>query len=300
MASGMILAAGLGTRLRPLTDELPKPLVPLGDAPLLVRVARRLATAGIAPLAFNTHHLAAAFDQRATDPRSRSVDVAALAGLVALHEETILGTAGGVANARAVLGSDEVVVWNGDLEADVDLARLLAAHRSSSRIVTLVVAPREVGEGTLGLDASGDVVRLRGERFGEEVSGGDFLGAHVIGPALVAELPAVGCLVGDVYLLALRRGEKVGSFRHDGPWDDVGSLRAYLAANLRWLGDRNSFRGDGARVEAGILLDQCVIGAQAEVRGQGSLRDVVVWPGAVAFAPLASAIVTPRGIVAVL
>jgi mannose-1-phosphate guanylyltransferase len=289
MASAMILAAGLGTRLRPLTEELPKPLVPLGDEPLLVRAARRLARAKLGPIAFNTHHLAAAF---------AAIDLAGL-GLAALHEPRILGTAGGVANARAILGAGEVLVWNGDLEAEIDLAALIAAHQASSAVATLVVAPRAAGEGTVGLDPRGDVVRLRGERFGDEVSGGDFLGAHLVGEVLVAALPAEGCMVGDVYLPALRRGARLATFRHEGPWDDIGTLRAYLDANQRWLSGRPSFVGAGASVASDVRLDAAVIGAGAVVRGAGDLRSVVVWPGATAIAPLSSAIVTPRGVVEV-
>ncbi|HVY45060.1 MAG TPA: sugar phosphate nucleotidyltransferase, partial [Minicystis sp.] len=154
MASGMILAAGLGTRLRPLTDELPKPLVPLGDRPMIAHAAARLAAAGVAPLAFNVHHLADAFASAALDGL----------GLVALREPRILGTAGGVANARRVLGPGEVVVWNGDLAADLDVGALLGAHVARGLAATLAVAPRPRGEGTVGLDAGGRVVRLRGER----------------------------------------------------------------------------------------------------------------------------------------
>ncbi len=92
----MILAAGLGTRLRPLTDLLPKPLVPVGDRPAVAHVAERLAAAGIREVVLNTHHLAGAFTAEI------------LAGLpIALrvvHEREILGTAGGVANASALLG----------------------------------------------------------------------------------------------------------------------------------------------------------------------------------------------------
>ncbi len=151
----------------------------------------------------------------------------------------------------------------------------------------------------MGVDARGHVVRLRGERFGAEIAGGDFLGAHVIAPALVAALPAVGCVVGDVYLPALRRGERLAAFLHRGPWDDIGTLRAYLDANLRWLSGRPSFAGGGARVASGVRLQGVVIGAGAEVRGAGELRDVVVWPGAIATAPASSAIITPRRIVEV-
>src|SRR5262245_37568354 len=118
MPSAMILAAGLGTRLRPLTDELPKPLVPVGDRPALAHIADQLARAGIHEAVLNTHHLAEAFSAER------------LAGLPIrismIHEPRILGTGGGIANAARALGEGEVVVWNGDILADLDVHALLS------------------------------------------------------------------------------------------------------------------------------------------------------------------------------
>ncbi|MEO7331979.1 MAG: nucleotidyltransferase family protein, partial [Minicystis sp.] len=200
----MILAAGLGTRLRPLTDELPKPLVPIGDRPVVAHIAERLAAAGITEAALNTHHLAEAFTQE--------VLAALPLKLTVVHETAILGTAGGVANAAPALGEGEIIVWNGDILVDLDLGVLIAAHRRRDVPATLVVSLRPVGEGTLGIGQRGEVVRLRGERFGAETSGGDFLGIYAMSPALRARLPHQGCLVGDACLPALRAGEKLGTF----------------------------------------------------------------------------------------
>src|ERR1700722_5417639 len=102
----MILAAGLGTRLRPLTDELPKPLLPVGDVPAVAQVAAVLRDAGFREAVINVHHLAAAFPPAilAAMPLVLRVSL----------EPEVLGTAGGVANAGALLGDGDVVVWNGD------------------------------------------------------------------------------------------------------------------------------------------------------------------------------------------
>src|SRR5262245_2864602 len=176
MPRAMILAAGLGTRLRPLTTELPKPLVPVGDRPVLAHIAEHLARAGILEAALNTHHLAEAFGPS----RLGSLPLR----LTVIHEPVILGTGGGIANAARVLGEGDVIVWNGDILAELDVAALLLAHRTSAALATMAVAPCSSGEGTVGLGAGGEVVRVRGERFGDEVSGGDFLGIVVMGEAL--------------------------------------------------------------------------------------------------------------------
>ncbi len=283
----MILAAGLGTRLRPLTGELPKPLVPVGDRPAVAHVAARLAAAGIGEAVINTHHLAEAF----TAERLAAIPIA----LHVIREAEILGTAGGVANAAALLGEGDVVVWNGDILADVDVGALLAAHRAAGAAATLVVAPRARGEGTVGIDAGGRVARLRGERFGVEVASGDFLGIQALGPELRASFPTPGCLVDDGYRPALRRGLLVATVAVEVEWDDIGTVASYLAANARWLarGGRAAFVHESARVAPGVDPTGSVVGAGAVVTGSGPLRGSVVWPGARAEAPLAGAVITP-------
>lgn len=278
--TAMILAAGLGTRLRPLTDTLPKPLVPVGDAPAIVQIQRHLAAQGIGRVVINSHHLAAAFG-----------GVAWPLPTTLLHETRILGTAGGVANAREQLAPGApLLVWNGDILAEIDVDALFAALPGAAAVWS--VAPRPAGEGTVGLDEQGRVVRLRTFRSGIEARGGDFLGVYVLSPEVLYNLPPEGCMAGDVLGPMLERGGVIQTVDHEKPWDDIGSLPAYLHANLRWLGERSSFVGPGARVDAPV--NKVVVGAGAEVQGEG-LERVVVWPGAKARGPLRDAIVLPPG-----
>lgn len=297
MTRAMILAAGLGTRLRPLTLELPKPLMWLGDRPMVAHIAERLAEGGALAAVLNTHHLAEAFRPEVLEAMPLPLTV--------LHEVEILGTAGGVANARGALGEGDVVVWNGDIVIDLSVRALVEAHKAWGLAATLAVAPRPAGEGTVGLDAEGHVVRLRGERFGVEARGGDFGGVQVIGEELRRALPEQGCLVGDGYLPFLRRGGRLGSVPAPEVWDDIGTVAAYLAANARWLAKARkshegarSFVGAGAQVAPGVDVTGSVIGAGAVVEGEGALRGCVVWPSAAARAPLDRAVVTAGGRVA--
>jgi mannose-1-phosphate guanylyltransferase len=286
--NAMILAAGLGTRLRPLTDELPKPLVPVGDAPAVAHIAARLASAGIRAAALNTHHLADAF----TPARLAALPIA----LRVIHEPEILGTAGGVANARDVLGDGDVLVWNGDILADLDVRALVAAHHASGDAATLVVAR---GADEIGLGADGRLVRLRGKRFGDEAAGAKFLGVYLLSARLRERLPRSGCMAGDVFLPALAAGERLGTFTYEGSWEDIGTIESYLAANRRWLAQRgrDAFVHESARVAPGVEVRGSVIGAGAIVGGSGAVVGSVIWPGARAEAPLAGAVVTPRGAV---
>jgi len=267
--TAMILGAGLGTRLRPLTDVRAKPLVPVGDAPVVAHVARqvRLALAPGGRLVMNVHH--------------RPEEVATWAegdGLLVSREVELLGTAGGVAQAAALLGAGLVLIWNGDILSDFDPRALVAAHRAHAAEATLALVSRSAHEGNVGLASDGRIVRLRQETFGDEARGGDFLGIHVVGEALRGRLPERGCLVGDVYLPALRRGETLRAFETSAGFVDVGSVAQYLAANAAWLAARGltSWAHPTAKVTAPITGS--VVGAGAVIDA-AALRSVV-WPGA--------------------
>jgi len=287
----MILCAGLGTRLRPLTEELPKPLVPIGDRSILAHTAVQLAAAGFRGAVINTHHLPEAFASEISSLPLR---------IEAIHEPVIRGTAGGVAGARALLGPAPVLVWNGDILVQPPVDDLLAAVGQG---LCLAVAPRPVGQGTVGLGADGRVVRLRGERFGDESAGGDYVGVAALGARCLQGLPGEGCLIGDVALPLLRRGDRVWTRPVSGDWTDAGDPGSYLEANLGWLArhanHEGSWLGPGAQLESGVRLSHSVVGAGAQIRGEGPVARCVVWPGATAQAPLSDAIVTRRSVVRV-
>jgi mannose-1-phosphate guanylyltransferase len=285
----MVLAAGLGSRLRPLTDVLPKPLVPVGDRPALAHVLERLTGAGLARVVVNAHHgrekLKAFLDAR---------------GVVMSAEPELLGTAGGVAHAAPLLGAGDVVVWNADILAPIDVRALIAAHNGAPhRAATLVVQPGERGSGSVGLDADGRVVRLRAESIGNETRGGEFVGVHVLGPQLRSGLPARGCLVGDVYIPAMKSGATLQAFEWDAPFFDIGTVARYLEANLDWLTSRGlaSWVDRGAVLAPGVTLEGALVGEAATVLGGGALERCVVWPGASAEAPLVDAVVAPGHVV---
>jgi mannose-1-phosphate guanylyltransferase len=286
MASAIVLCAGFGTRLRPLTEELPKPLVPVGDRSILEHALAGLGRAGITEIVINVHHLAEAFE---------AVLARWPAPVRLVVERDIRGTAGGVAGARAHLASAPVLVWNGDILVDPPLDQLLVGSEPHS--FCFGVAPRAGAEGTVGLNADGHVVRLRGERFGSEVRSGDYVGVLSLGAQLRDALPEHGCLFADSALPLLRAGGVIRSVPVTTPWTDAGDVPSLLAANLAWLEARglDGYVADGAEVARGVRLEGSLVGAGARVIGQGSLVRCLVCPGATAGAPLSDAIVAPSG-----
>ncbi|MFZ5891557.1 MAG: nucleotidyltransferase family protein [Myxococcota bacterium] len=283
----MVLCAGYGTRLRPLTDELPKPLLPFGDRSFLGHALAALGAAGFAEVVVNVHHLREAFERCLPE----------LGGAVRLvHEPVIRGTAGGIAGARPWLGPAPVIALIGD----VVLERVPPGFAESAEFggLTLAVAPRAAGNGTVGIGERGQVVRLRGELFEEEVHGGDYVGLCALGDVALAALPEQGCLVADYALPLLRRGGEVRTFRFtDGyvlPGDD---LRSYWQSQLAWLRERKQahFVGPDVALTAGIELVESLLGPGVVVSGEGRLERVVALPLARVQAPLVDAIVAPSG-----
>jgi mannose-1-phosphate guanylyltransferase len=286
----MVLAAGFGTRLRPLTDELPKPLLPLGDRSLLEHALAAYGASGLGfPVLVNVHHLAAQFVGLLPE----------LGGRVELIiEPEIRGTAGGIAGARARLGPGPVVVTIADVVLECVPPDF--AERAEPDELVLAVAPRPPGVGTVGVGRDGSVVRLRGERFGEEQSGGEYVGLAALGADALARLPERGCLVQDFALPELRRGRSVRTapFEYGAlfPGDD---LAGYLAANLGWLERRGFERyvAPSAEIGQGVELERSLVGRGAHVFGNGRIVDSVILPGAEARAPLERVVVTPSGFV---
>lgn len=280
--NAMVLCAGLGTRLRPLTEWRAKPMVPVGDRPAVEHVFDRLGEFPVRVV--NVHHRPEDVDRWARDH-----DVAVS------REVDLLGTAGGVAHARSLLGEGDVLVWNGDILCELDAGALAEAHRASEAEATLAIVPRPHGEGNVGLSADGLVVRLRKQSFGDEARGADFIGIHVIGAKLRAALPERGCLVGDVYIPALARGARIASFEPDAAFIDVGSIAEYVAANRAWLARRGLSSWAASTSVQNAAIDGSIIGEGARVDAP-ALR-CIVWPGAHVRERIEDAIVTPYGVV---
>jgi mannose-1-phosphate guanylyltransferase len=286
----MILAAGLGTRFRPVSNWTAKALAPVGDRPLLAHILEETRPFG-GPLVINAHHHAAHL-RAFLEGQGPNVFIS--------EEKELLGTAGGLARARPMLGDEDVLVWSGDIRVHLDVQALRRAHEEGAgrEGATLVVNLVTAGAGNVGIDAEGRVVRLRRETVREgEVKGGVFLAIHVFGAGLAGRLPEKGGLIENVYLPALRQGAVFRAWETRGVFHDIGTVATYKAANLAWLAEKGleSFVGEGGTVGEGVTLVRSVIGANAKVEGEGTLEECVVWPGATARAPRAGAIVTRLG-----
>lgn len=300
----LLLCAGLGTRLRPLTDERPKPLVPVLDRPLAAFALDHLAAAGVRRVAANAFHLA-----EQVEPALAPLCAARGMSLAVLREPTLLGTGGAIRHALPHLG-DEFVVFNGDVLARPDLARASAVHRSLGARATMVLRddPRATALGAIELDAGGRVRRIldEGPPAGVPTRRCLFTGVYVVSSAVADDLPVEGCVVRHTLRRLLARGEVVAGVLDDGPWFDLGTLERYAEVNFALA--TGALRWDGVAAPPGGvyapsvsdrrgLSAPVVVGTGARVAASAALERVIVWDGAAVSASARDAVVTRRAVV---
>lgn len=257
----MILAAGLGTRLRPLTLDRAKPAVPFIGQPLVVHVARWLAKAGFTRAVANTHY------------RPESVR-AALAGapldIQFSHEPDILGTAGALAHARdggLLSGRRPVLVVNGKLFTTLDPARLLRAHARSGAAVTLLLTPNPAREAFTEVFAeAGAVTGFSAPRTPVSDAPLLFTGVQVVSPEVLASLtPRFSDIVRDVFGPLIERRSVKAHVDRDGRWWEMSTPRRYLDFHQR------------ATAEG--LAPSVIIGPGSVIHPHAHVERAVLWEG---------------------
>lgn len=290
--AAVLFAAGRGHRLKPLTDVVAKPALPLLDVPLAAFGLRRLFEAAPA-VVVNVRHL----------PESVTAAVAPYVPgecrLDALFEAPeAYGTAGTLVALRERLGSP-FLTWNADVLTDLSAVSLLAAHRASGAPATVAVA--EVSSGADFVLEGGRAAGFVDRRSRDSAAGGLFLGVGVFERSVLSSLPETRPLgLGETLLASLARSGDLAVFRHQGCWRDVGTPAAYLAASLElldgsgpeppdesWPGEivAGSYLGPGAvaagGTEGSVLLSGSRVEAGARVERSLVWRDEVVPAGTV-------------------
>jgi NDP-sugar pyrophosphorylase family protein len=232
----MVLAAGLGRRLRPLTDRTPKPLIPVGGVPMLERVARRLIAAGADRLIVNTSHLS-----EQVEAFLAARDGFGVEWHVSREPEPPLETGGAIRHAAALFRRDApFFLHNADILTDLPLAAMYRAHEQEAALATLAVMPREStrqllfdDHGLLGRSDTKQGIELRAREAVGEVQTLAFGGIHVISPRIFDQLTERGAFsILDPYLRLVATGETVLPFRADGyTWVDIGRPEQLEAAH---------------------------------------------------------------------
>lgn len=282
---GMILAAGFGTRLWPLTEDRTKPAVTFLGKPLVVYAAEYLRHHGVLEVMVNLHHRPESVMRALGDGAALGLSVSYS------HEEEILGTGGALDRVRDWLSDGDFAVVNGKIVTDLDLSAATRAHVARGAIATLVLMPNHRREHftIVDVDETGAVRGFAGFPDDEAHRGEDgapppmFTGIQVLSPRLLEYVPrgVFSHTTTEAFPAAWRAGELVLAHRCDGEWREMSTLERYLGESLAVMRERGlenvlgagSGIAEGARVESSVLWDRVRIEAGA------SLRECVVGDG---------------------
>jgi NDP-sugar pyrophosphorylase family protein len=284
----MILAAGFGTRLRPLSDRRPKPLMPVANRPVILRNMEYLRAHGVMEIVVNTHHHAAQLTDflRLHHPPGMRVDVRV--------EPQILGTGGGIRNTADFWGKDPFIVINGDVLTDLDITKAYDHHLRTRPLATLILHDQppynkiRVDEGRV-LDIP--------KSYGKD--GLAFTGIHIMDPEILNYIPEGFSDIVDCYRNLIGSGKDIGCFVSRGHhWCDIGNLPDYFRANrdLAYgpftLGPASVMHpaakwkdwavvGEKCRIEEGAEISRSILWEEVCVSAGVKVKDCVVTSGCI-------------------
>ena len=284
----LVLAAGLGTRLRPLTDVAPKPLLPVAGLPILGHTLQQLAAVGCEAAAVNLHH-------RGDQIRQRFGDSFSGMPLVYSEEPELLGTLGALHPLKDFLGeADLVLLINGDSLCRWPLKKLIRRYQQSggADAALLLTAQAPVAEfgGGVGIDRSGRILSFRpgDPERGEVVNRHVFAGVHVFSPRLLERIgPGRSDIVHGLYIPMLEEPEgKLISVVTDRPWHDLGTPLRFLEGVVDWCRAgwperlwRRAWISPEAVVEPGAKVRRSAVEAGAKVGEGAQVEGSVLLPG---------------------
>ena len=297
----MLLAAGLGTRLQPLTDLRPKPIVPVANRPLGAFAMEHLARSGVRSIVANTH------------PQPDQVETALKAACppsVALRfsrEAILLGTGGGLKKAHLSFDDPQasVIVMNGDTLFAPDLRHAYAQHLARGAVATMILRRTRNPErfGAIGIDEDGWVRTLLGvptdPRVHEALM---FTGVHILSSEAFSAMPESGCVIRTAYRQWVDGGAPVLGIIDDSPWADLGTVSEYQRLNLELAS--GSFAWPGVEPRDGCILPtsreasknirRSVIGADVDIPEEVTLDRCVVWSGTTITRSAVNSVLTPK------
>ncbi|MEQ7123160.1 sugar phosphate nucleotidyltransferase [Actinopolymorpha sp. B11F2] len=282
------MAGGEGTRLRPMTTSMPKPLLPVVNRPIMEHVLRLLKRHQLTETVVTVHFLGSMVRAYFGDGEDLGMD------LTYATEEKPLGTAGSVKNAAAALSDDTFVVISGDALTDIDLTALVDHHRRSGALATVCLTrvPDPLEFGITILDDDGRIERfLEKPTWGQVFSDTINTGIYVMEPEMLSHVGAAENVdwSSEVFPRLLEAGAPLYGYVADGYWEDVGTHRSYLKANYDVLDGQIAIDIDGFEVSKGVWVGEgadvdpdatlkgpLYVGAYAKVEGGAELRDHTV------------------------
>jgi len=266
----MILAAGLGPRLRPLTFTRPKALIPVGNRSMIDRVIEYLKKYNTDKIIVNAHHhkeqLVAHLDKGRPFGLNIRVKV----------EPEILGTGGGIKNTEGFWDDEPFVVINGDILTDIDLIRAYEAHQRAGNLVTLILHDWEPFNQIL-INERFDIMDIASKACPGRLA---FTGIHIIEPEILSHIPKDRFSnIIDCYQKLIREGSPIRAYISKGHyWRDVGTIESYFLANREVLQENTILSGPGCRIhDSARLKEWAVIGKDTSLEEGVEIRRSVLW-----------------------
>ncbi len=310
----MILAAGLGTRLWPLTADRAKAAVPFLNKPIIVHLIEYLKRYGFADVIINLHHQGESIRRVVGDGSAWGVRV------FYSEESEILGTGGALDKVRHLLQEETFLVINGKIITDIDLHAVCEAHRQRAALATLVLMKniRRERFSIVEVDGDGSIVRFGGMPSPALDEASDdhvpllFTGIQIVEPEIFEFIPrgVFSHTTVDVYPRAIACGRRIAAYIAEGQWYELSTLERYLNASLAFLHSegRSFIAGegtvieDGAEVRESVLwkrvhigrgarLQHCIIGDEVTIPSESDLRRVAIVRAALCPSPSVGTIV---------
>ncbi|MDP0491278.1 MAG: sugar phosphate nucleotidyltransferase [Verrucomicrobiota bacterium JB023] len=275
MTKAFLLGAGLGTRLRPLTNTTPKPLVPVFHRPLATHALDHLISAGISEVAINTHHLHEEWQKTFPDSTYRG------ARLHFYHEADLLETGGGIKNIADFISGESILIYNGDILTNIRIDKLITGHLASNNVATLAVRAEGPGK-HIALDGRRiiDIRKMLGIAEGSH----QFTGIYCIDPEILDLIPANEKVSIILAFLELAKQGQLGAYHADpGHWLDLGTRDAYLETH--GIGGEIPCPLDTppihpeAEIAPSATVTNSWVGPGCVIGDQVTLTDCILWPG---------------------
>jgi NDP-sugar pyrophosphorylase family protein len=284
----MILAAGFGTRLFPLTIDRTKPAIPFLGKPLVGYVAEYIARFGFEDIVVNLHHQPDSVIKALGDGSDFGVHID-----YTLEEPEILGTAGALDNARHLLADEPFLIVNGKIITDIDIGSLVEAHKASGALATMVLKPNVKREKFTVVETRDGFVTGFGPHakpFSEEEirdTTSDFTpplmftGIHILEPRVFDYIPrgVFSDIVADVYRPAMARGDKIAAHVVDGKWYELSTIPRYLDISLAMMEGTDLFTGSGCRIDPAASVRDSVFWDEVSVAANAQLYRTIIADG---------------------
>ena len=280
----MILAAGFGQRLFPLTIDRTKPAIPFLGKPLIGYVAEYVSKFGFSEFVVNLHHQPESVMRSLGDGSRFGVRIN-----YTLEEPEILGTAGALDNAREYLQDDTFLIINGKIITDIDISKAVETHKKSGALATMVLKENPKFEKFTEVFTDNGAVNGFGSGYPDKSAIRDprsatplmFTGIHILEPRVFDYIPRgqYSDIVPVFYNPAIEKGEKIAAHITDGNWFELSTIPRYLDISLAMMNGQNVFSGENCSIHDSAKVSNSVIWDGVKIENGAKLNRTIIADG---------------------